>query len=608
MVSLRTLLIVASVFQVTFMAVVVIALALSGGQSAVNPLVDQLLVEIDGRVRVQITAFLDEARQANAINRAAIESGHLALDQDPRWLAHFWRQKDVFPTVSYFTASDAKGQWVGLQVAGGLAWHVTDPGGKNTYALDPQGKPGALLRRVEGYDARSRDWFTLPVRTLKEGWTPIYIWSTPRVLSTTLSEPLLDDSGAFAGVVTTDLTLGQIQSHLQSLDVGSSGRAFLVERDGLLIAASASAPPFSASEGDPRRLAAVDYPDATVARTAAHLARQPGGLAKVTEARTLHIGGGREAERIRVSPFRHGGLDWLLVVVVAEKDFMGSVYTSAWQTLAVCAAVLLLTVIFGVVISRRISEPLILLSREVRLIQGFKLDNTFDVDTTLMEVSRLRDSLVRMQTGLSSFQRFVPSDLVRRILAQGEEATLGGESREVSILFSDLRGYSTLIERQTPERVIEFMNTYFQAMQDVIEAHHGVVLELQGDAILVVFGAPDDLPGHAEAAVRCAVAMRERLEQLNGEVEMELGHRIGVHTGRVVAGNIGGRSFMKYGVIGDVVNVAARLEQLNKDFDTSVLFSDEVISLLPEELREQASDRGEVALKGRAQSQRVYSI
>jgi adenylate cyclase len=293
---------------------------------------------------------------------------------------------------------------------------------------------------------------------------------------------------------------------------------------------------------------------------------------------------------------------------VSEQDFMGEVYATTRRTLLGCGIALLLTVLFSVVCANWITAPLVSLSREVRQIQEFKLDNEFKVGTSFVEVARLKDSLARMQTGLCSFRRFVPADLVRRILSLGEEARLGGETREVSVLFSDLRGYSTLSERLTPVEVIEFVNNYFQAMQEVIARHRGVVLELLGDAILVVFGAPDDLPDHAAAATHCALAMRDRLEQLNASLPVELGHRIGIHTGAVVAGNIGGHSYMKYGVIGDVVNVAARLEQLNKTLGTSVLVSEAVHRQLAEPLRARGTDQGAVTLKGRLRPQHVFSF
>jgi adenylate cyclase len=286
----------------------------------------------------------------------------------------------------------------------------------------------------------------------------------------------------------------------------------------------------------------------------------------------------------------------------------------------ICTGILTLTLMFGVVYSGQISKPMRALSEQVRQVQQFKLDNAFDVKSSVSAVGSLADALARMQAGLSSFRRFVPADLVRRILELGEEARLGGETRAVSILFSDLEGYSTLIEKLPPERVIAFMNLYFESMERVISDHQGG-LELQGDAILAVFGAPDDLPDHATTATRCAMAMRARLAVMNTHLRqtayadiggfdetLELNHRIGIHTGRVVAGNIGGQSYIKYGVIGDVVNIAARLEQLNKEYGTSLLVSSEVYKKLPYDLQVHATDHGDINLKGREQAQRVYSM
>jgi adenylate cyclase len=315
------------------------------------------------------------------------------------------------------------------------------------------------------------------------------------------------------------------------------------------------------------------------------------------------------------------GLDWLLVVVVPEVDFMGTIYTARQRTMILGIAVLGLSLLFGIVYSTRISRPIRHLTERVQRIQDFKLDNDFDIGPASAEVGALAEALTRMQAGLSSFRRFVPDDLVRRILALGEEAHLGGETRDVTVLFSDLRGYSTLTEHLKPNTVIAFMNLYFQSMQEVITEQGGIILELLGDGILAVFGAPDELPKHATAATRCALVMRERLDGLNPQLQrmseaqidgpggnLVLYHRIGIHTGRVVAGNIGGQSFMKYGVVGDVVNVAARLEQLNKQYETSILVSLEVYRALPEVLQARAEDRGDIHLKGREQPQRIYSL
>lgn len=221
----------------------------------------------------------------------------------------------------------------------------------------------------------------------------------------------------------------------------------------------------------------------------------------------------------------------------------------------------------------------------------------------------------------ATFGRYVSEDVARAVLARPEALQLGGEEREVTILFSDLRGYSTISEHLGPSQVVELVNAYLGAMQVVIDEQHGCVIEFLGDGILAVFGAPAPQADHPERAVRCALAMQARLAQLNEEWRQSgfadrwrdsgvegLHVRIGIHTGRVVAGNLGSATRLKYAVIGDAVNVAARLEALNKQLDTQILMSDIVYCELPDDLARMAVDRGEHQVKGRAHSVRTWSI
>ena len=219
------------------------------------------------------------------------------------------------------------------------------------------------------------------------------------------------------------------------------------------------------------------------------------------------------------------------------------------------------------------------------------------------------------------FGRYVSESVARTLLASGEARNLGGEEREVTVLFSDLRGYSTISEHLAPTQVVNLLNAYLGAMNVIIDEHGGCVIEFLGDAILAVFGAPVAQEDHPEAAVRCALAMQRRLVELNEEWEQSglaqlwqaaglerLAERIGVHTGRVVAGNLGSESRMKYAVIGDTVNVAARLEALNKLLRTEILISDEVRARLSEGLQWRAVAQGEHRVKGRDQVVAVFSL
>ena len=220
-----------------------------------------------------------------------------------------------------------------------------------------------------------------------------------------------------------------------------------------------------------------------------------------------------------------------------------------------------------------------------------------------------------------TFGRYVSEEIAKTLLTHNDTAqTLGGEERVVTVLFCDMKGYSTLSEQMPPQQVVDMLNRYLSAMTDIIYLHNGCVIEFMGDAIFAVFGAPQYIPDHAEKAVRCAIDMRLRLTSLNRELEESgitrywktqeisgLSSRIGIHTGDVVAGNLGSRNRMKYAVIGDTVNVAARLEALNKELGTDILISRDVYTQLPEDLIKQLVTHGDHKVKGREQLITVYS-
>jgi adenylate cyclase len=220
----------------------------------------------------------------------------------------------------------------------------------------------------------------------------------------------------------------------------------------------------------------------------------------------------------------------------------------------------------------------------------------------------------------ATFGRYVSKDVARELLERRDTAARGAEEREVTILFSDLTSYSTICEHLPPVQLLDMLNHYLGAMNEVIDTHHGCVIEILGDAILAVFGAPYYRADHPQQAFRCALAMRDRLVQLNGEWQAsglsqcwtqsgvaQLKARIGVHTGRVVVGSLGGETRMKYAVIGDAVNVASRLETLNKELGTDVLISAEVYRELPADLARGMRACGKFRVKGREQEVQVYT-
>jgi adenylate cyclase len=207
-----------------------------------------------------------------------------------------------------------------------------------------------------------------------------------------------------------------------------------------------------------------------------------------------------------------------------------------------------------------------------------------------------------------SFARYLSRDVMARVLA--DAPSLRGEHRTVSILFSDLRGFTTLSERMAPKRIAAHLNEYFGAMTTAIFAHRGMINDFVGDAVMAVFGAPVDDTEHGWNAVQSAVAMDRALTALNqrwavaGLPPLRMG--IGIHTGAVFAGNVGGRDRIKYTVIGDPVNVASRVEGLNKDLGTTILITEETLAEVGDRVR--VRDCGPVAVKGRVEKVRVFEV
>ena len=178
----------------------------------------------------------------------------------------------------------------------------------------------------------------------------------------------------------------------------------------------------------------------------------------------------------------------------------------------------------------------------------------------LIVVNDLTD-LVRVH---SAFERYTSPEIADYVLTAPGGEKQGGQSREATILMSDLRGFTAMSTRLPSDQLITMLNHYFAEMSAVITQHRGTVIEFLGDGIFVVFGAPQELPDHAEAAVRCAVEMQKAMKEVNewnrknGYPELEMG--IGINTGDVVVGNIGSEEKMKYGCMGSDVNIAGRLE------------------------------------------------
>ena len=209
-----------------------------------------------------------------------------------------------------------------------------------------------------------------------------------------------------------------------------------------------------------------------------------------------------------------------------------------------------------------------------------------------------------------SFALYLAPQVIEKMLASKKLPVLGGETREVTVFFSDLEGFSSISEKMTPADLVAFMNEYLSAMTDIIESRGGYIEKYVGDAIVAVFGAPADDRDHASNATHAALECRARLEELNQGSAAFKGHkvaqRMGLNSGEALVGNIGSRRRFNYSVMSDAVNVASRLEGANKYYSTTIVASETTVALTETKFAWRELDA--VRVQGRSAPVKIYEL
>ena len=277
---------------------------------------------------------------------------------------------------------------------------------------------------------------------------------------------------------------------------------------------------------------------------------------------------------------------------------------------------LLISVALGIWIARSVSRPVLQLAEGTRKIGAGDYSHRIEVRTE-DEIGLLAGAFNHMSEGLA--ERDQVRDLLGKVVSPAvaaellrKDVTLGGEEREVTILFSDLRSFTSMCEARSAQEMLGVLNHYFTRMSDIVEAHRGVVDKYVGDAMMALFGAPLAGPDDPDCAMASALEMSEALDELNLEWQAEGRHPlsmgIGINTDVVVAGNMGSQTRLNYTVIGDGVNLASRLESLTKrpEYGARIIISQFTLERAKGRYRTRLL--GEVAVKGKQRPTEIYAL
>ena len=255
-------------------------------------------------------------------------------------------------------------------------------------------------------------------------------------------------------------------------------------------------------------------------------------------------------------------------------------------------------------------SPIERLAKDANKLRGLEFSEQIAESSRLIELAELREAMNFFTQGIKSFTRYVPFVLVKQIMQSGTVAHVSGESRQISVLFSDIQGFTSISENLQPRELMLHLAEYFETVTKVIKSKTGTLDKYIGDAVMAFWGAPMEDSHHPLHACQCALMLNESVEQISkvwqrkGMPPLKL--RIGLSAGYAVVGNVGSSSRLSYTAMGDTVNLASRLEELNKIYHTSILVSEDIYRAVSDQFLFRMIDC--VAVKGKKKSVYIYEL
>lgn len=415
------------------------------------------------------------------------------------------------------------------------------------------------------YDYFQQDYYHITKILKAPIWTePYFDEGGGNILMVTYAVPLFnqeqgDTRRRFRGIVTADVCLEWLSGLLNSIQVMQTGHCFIVSDTGVFVAC----PMTKLIMRESLFSLAEEYQKPRLREIGRAMIRSETGFEDIGSALT-------EKEAF-LAFARIPSTGWSLGALFPKEELFAEVYRLHQRTVLLAVVGVTLLLIVSVLVARSLARPLLRMADATGKVARGDLDIDLSDIRRTDEVGQLATGFTRMVEGLKqrdfirdTFGRYLTKEVVKSILESKDGLKLGGEAREITLMMSDLRGFTALTSNMSPEQVIAFLNRYLAKMVEILLDHTGVIDEIIGDGILAFFGAPEPLEDHPARAVACAVKMQAAMEEINklneadGLAHLEMG--VAVHTGTVVVGNIGSEKRSKYGAVGSDVNFTGRME------------------------------------------------
>lgn len=455
------------------------------------------------------------------------------------------------------------------------------------------------------YDPRVRPWYKASMDSKDVVFSDAYVYSSSRLIGVTLSQRITTSSGVLVGVVGADVTLDSLSSFLQRTQVGEGGRVFILDEDLRLVGHKDPRMGIRMDDEKVRLLPAIEVKDFVTAEAVRQWQNR-----KVDDFEFPFDLDDRDYMASFSQMPIGGGRYWTIGVLVDKDEFIGPIRENSLKILFGGLLVMCLAAFAISRLSKMLTDPINAIVAQTDRLKMFDLDGDLNVSSHIQEVKQLTTAVETMTRSLRSFSVYVPRELVRAIVSGGPQANLSSRRQPMTVMMSDIAGYTAASEKEPPEKVVQLLNEYFECMTQEIHINRGIVDKYIGDAIMAIWNAPLYDPLHVENACRAVLACKARSDTLAEDFrtrgDAAYTTRFGVHTGDGVIGNVGSSDRMQYSAIGPMINLTSRLEGLNKVYGTHILVSEDVALQVMPQFLARCIDR--VVPYGTTQAVMIYEL